>query len=50
MTSAVVWLAALPLVALRFHLVSPIGVLLNIPLIPLTTMALLLGASGLAWA
>ena len=32
--SAVVWLAALPLVALRFHLVSPIGILLNIPLIP----------------
>ena len=46
-TSAVVWLAALPLVALRFHLVSPIGILLNIPLIPLTSIALLLGASGL---
>lgn len=45
--SAVVWLAALPLVALRFHLVSPIGILLNLPLIPLTTIALLLGASGL---
>jgi competence protein ComEC len=46
--SAVVWLAALPLVALRFHLVSPIGILLNIPLIPLTNVALLLGAVGLA--
>jgi competence protein ComEC len=46
--SAVVWLAALPLVALRFHLVSPIGILLNIPLIPLTNVALLLGAAGLA--
>lgn len=45
--SAVVWLAALPLVALRFHLVSPIGVLLNIPLIPLTSLALLLGAAGM---
>ncbi|WP_168222167.1 ComEC/Rec2 family competence protein [Aquisphaera giovannonii] len=45
--SAVVWLAAVPLVALRFHLVSPIGILLNIPLIPITTAALLLGASGL---
>jgi competence protein ComEC len=44
--SLVVWLAALPLVALRFHLVSPIGVLLNIPLVPLTSAALL--ASGLA--
>ena len=47
LTSAVVWLAALPLVALRFHLVSPIGILLNIPLIPLTSLALLLGAMGL---
>jgi competence protein ComEC len=47
-TSAVVFLAALPLVALRFHLVSPIGVLLNIPLIPITTIALLLGGLGLA--
>ena len=27
--STVVWLAALPLVALRFHLVSPIGILLE---------------------
>ena len=44
--SAVVWLAALPLVALRFHLVSPVGVLLNIPLVPLTTLALF--ASGLS--
>jgi competence protein ComEC len=47
LASAVVWLAALPLVALRFHLVSPIGILLNIPLIPLTSIALLLGAAGL---
>jgi competence protein ComEC len=44
--STVVWLAAVPLVALRFHLVSPIGVLLNVPLIPLTSLALL--ASGVA--
>jgi competence protein ComEC len=48
MVSTVVWVAALPLVALKFHLVSPIGILLNIPLIPLTSMALLLGALGLA--
>ncbi|MGC8643590.1 MAG: ComEC/Rec2 family competence protein, partial [Isosphaeraceae bacterium] len=47
LTSAVVWLAALPLVALRFHLASPIGILLNIPLIPLTTIAMILGATGL---
>lgn len=44
--SVVVWLVALPLVMLRFHLVSPIGVLLNIPLIPITSAALL--ASGVA--
>jgi competence protein ComEC len=43
--SAVVWMAAWPLVALRFHLVSPVGILINIPLIPLTSLALLL--SGL---
>jgi competence protein ComEC len=47
LSSAVVWLAALPLVALWFHLVSPIGILLNIPLIPLTSLALLLGAAGM---
>src|SRR5262249_36058390 len=43
--SLVVWLVTLPLVALRFHMASPIGIALNIPLIPLTTVALL--ASGL---
>ncbi len=46
--SLVVWLVALPLVALRFHLVSPIGILLNIPLIPLTSLALM--AAGLTLA
>jgi len=48
LASAVVTAAGLPLVALRFHLVSPIGVLLNIPLIPITSLALLLGAFQLA--
>ena len=52
--STVVWLAAVPLVAFRFHLVSPIGIILNIPLIPITTAALLLGGLSLvlsaAWA
>jgi competence protein ComEC len=47
LASAVVWLAALPLVAIRFHLVSPIGIFLNLPLIPLTSLALLLGALGM---
>jgi competence protein ComEC len=46
-TSTVVWLSALPLVALRFHIVSPIGILLNIPLIPMTSAAMLLGGLGL---
>lgn len=46
--STVVWLAALPLVALRFHVVSPIGILLNVPLIPLTSLALV--AAGLTLA
>jgi competence protein ComEC len=46
-TSTVVWLAALPLVALRFHIVASIGILLNIPLIPITSAALLLGGMGL---
>ncbi len=44
LVSTVVSAAALPLVALRFHLASPVGVLLNIPLIPITSCALLLGA------
>ena len=44
--SAVVWLVALPLVALRFHVVSPIGIVLNVPLIPLTSLALV--AAGLS--
>ena len=43
--SLVVWLVTLPLVTFRFHIASPIGVVLNVPLIPLTTVALL--ASGL---
>ena len=46
-TSTVVWLSALPLVALTFHVVAPIGILLNIPLIPITSTALLLGGLGL---
>ena len=46
-TSTVVWLAALPLVASRFHIVSPISILLNLPLIPITSAALLFGGLGL---
>ena len=46
--SSVVWLAAWPLVALRFHLVSPVAILANLPLIPLTSLALLLSGLTLA--
>jgi competence protein ComEC len=46
--SLVVGLVTAPLVALRFHLVSPIGVLLNVPLIPMTSLAL--GLSGVTLA
>ncbi|MEO6809773.1 MAG: ComEC/Rec2 family competence protein, partial [Isosphaeraceae bacterium] len=49
-TSAVVWLVTLPLVMLRFHLISPIGVLLNVPLIPITSLALLLACLTLLTA
>ena len=48
--SAVVWVAAWPLVALRFHLVSPVAILANIPLIPLTSAALLLAGVTLTLA
>jgi len=48
--SAVVWLAAWPLVALRFHLASPVGILINLPLIPLTSAALLLGGISLGFS
>jgi competence protein ComEC len=44
--SAVVWLVGLPLAALRFHLLSPVSILLNLPLVPLTSLALI--ASGLS--
>lgn len=46
--SAVIWMVGWPLVALRFHLVSPIGILINLPLIPLTSLALLLAGLTLA--
>nr|WP_303652435.1 ComEC/Rec2 family competence protein [Paludisphaera mucosa] len=48
--SAVVWAVAAPLSALQFHLFSPVGVLLNVPLIPLTSIALLAGAIKLLLA
>ncbi len=44
--SIIVWAAAVPLVALKFHLFAPVGILLNLPLIPITSAALL--AAGVA--
>ncbi len=44
--SVFVTIAATPLTMLRFHVVAPIGVLLNLPLIPITSAAIL--AAGLA--
>ena len=46
LTSTALWAAGAPLAALRFHTVSPIGILLNLPLIPATSLAL--GASGVS--
>lgn len=45
--STVVWLSAVPLVVARFHLISPIGILLNVPLVPLTSLALLAAGASL---
>lgn len=48
--SFLVWLAALPLTSLRFHIVSPISILLNVPLIPITSLALLASGTSLVMA
>jgi competence protein ComEC len=48
MISAVVWVVCLPLVMLRFHVNSPVGILINIPLVPLTSAALMLAGLTLA--
>ena len=45
--SAIIWLVGLPLVALRFHVSSPIGILLNVPLVPITSAALMLAGATL---
>lgn len=49
----VIWLAAAPLVAARYHLVSPAGILIGPPTILLTSAALLSGfvalAASLVW-
>jgi competence protein ComEC len=52
--SALIWLAATPLAASRYHLVSPAGVLLTPPLLLLTSVALIAGfllllAAAVCW-
>ncbi len=41
--NAVVWLAVAPLVAARYHLVSPVALVIGPPVVLLTSIALLLG-------
>lgn len=48
LASAVVWVVCLPLVVHRFHVVAPIGILLNLPLIPIVSVAVIAGVLGLA--
>ena len=45
--SLLISLATAPLVASRFHVVAPINLLLNLPLVPITSLALGLGALSL---
>ena len=45
--STFIWIFSAPLIAGQFHLVSPIGVLANIPLLPVASLALCLGYSVL---
>lgn len=44
--SVLIAVVTAPLVAWRFHLVTPVGVLLNLPLVPVTSLAL--GVGGLS--
>lgn len=45
--SVAIWLISAPLTAATFHVLAPIGIVLNIVLIPLTGVALCFGFSGL---
>lgn len=48
--SLVVWLATLPLVVHAFHVVPTVGILLNVPLVPITSAALVASGLSLAFA
>ncbi len=45
--SIFIWIFTAPVIAGQFHLVSPVGVLANIPLLPVASVALCLGYSVL---
>jgi competence protein ComEC len=49
-TGAAVWAATAPLVAARFHVVSPIGLVLNVLIAPLVALAMAWGCACLACA
>ena len=48
--SAAVWVATVPLVAWRFHIVAPIGIVLNLALLPLAGFAVASGGSAMLLA
>ena len=48
LASAIVWAVCLPLVVHHFHVVAPIGIFLNLPLIPVVGVAVGAGVLGLA--
>ena len=45
--STVVWLVTVVLVAFHFESVNPVAILVNIPLVPATSVALVLGLAGM---
>ncbi|WP_169972752.1 ComEC/Rec2 family competence protein [Tautonia rosea] len=47
MASAAVWLVTMPLIAWQFNVVAPIGILLNLPMIPMVSAAVILGGLAL---
>lgn len=50
LVSLVIWLVTFPLTLWWFHLASPIGIILNLPVIPLTSLALFFAGLALALA
>ncbi len=46
--STLVWAVTAPLVAFHFGAVNPVAIIMNLPLVPLTSFALIAGLTGLA--